>query len=645
MTSGFRVMLLALIALVAMGSVSLGQTNYFFRPVTLPTGAPPLPAPAGLDGNWYTEADGDPNTTGGTNWYDANGQNFIPAFDFGNGERAFIENGGTAIVNSSGTYQPGQIVMGSAGNTSGTLEIQSGGTIASRIGTAVNGNITVGSAGGIGTLRVLPGGTITGEGSLAQGTNTSNLIRVGGLTGAIATLTAASAVMPSKVQVFPNAAFSVTGTSNFSNTTVYTSEITGNGLNGKINIGATATLGGSLALNFNGYTPSVGHNWNVLEATAYSNNFSSVTSNATLASNQAFVVSKPSVGGGQTAYNVSVQEVLVLEVNRDNGEARLRHPGGANIQLDGYFIGSTAGSLKPGSWSSWDAGNLFGGDWLATAATANNLGELKPVGDATLNGGNTLNYNFGSVYDPYAGAFGTVSEDLVFGYRRSDGTQFPGRVVYSGTKFNTLMLQVDPTGTGDAFLKNTSDTTVEIDAYDIRSTAGRLAPGTAASLDGAANAWISVNSTANLLGEVNQSGWTTLAPGASFNLGKLYLGGTQDLQLAFLLKGQASPTPGQVHYLAATGGVQGDYNNNGIVDAADYTLWRNNLGQPAGALQNRNPLNSGNINQTDYTYWKQRFGATSGSGSIGTSQVPEPSAYLLLVVGLGLLTATRRGER
>lgn len=643
MNSGNRVLCLALLAVAAMSSVSFGQTNYFFRPVTLPVGASPLPAPPGLNGNWYTEEDGDPNTSGGANWYTADGlQNFIPAFDFGLGERAFIENGGTAIVNSLGPYQPGQIVMGSAGGTSGTLEIQSGGTITSKIGGGVNGNINVGSTGGTGTLRVLPGGTITAEGQLVQGNNSANLIRIGGAGVGTATVTAATANLASRVEVFPNAAVTINGSTNLAATTIYAPQITQNGVNGKLEVGTTATLNGQLNLSFVGYNPSLGHNWNVLEAGSIIGNFTSITTNATLASNQAFVITKPAAGS-QTAYNVSVQEVLVLEVNRDNGEARLRHPGSAAIQLDGYFIGSDAGSLKPGSWNNWDTPNLFGGDWLATDARADNLGELKIAGNHTFNGGNTLNYNFGSIFDPYAGPFGTVSEDLEFSYRRSDGTQFPGKVIYSGTKFNTLLLQVDPTGTGDAFLKNTSDTTVEIDAYDIRSAAGRLAPGAAASLDGAANAWISVSSSANLLGEVNQSGWTTLAPGASFNLGKLYLGGAQDLQLAFLLKGQENATPGHVLYQAATGGVPGDYNENGIVDAADYTLWRNNFNGSSTALKNRNPLNSGNINQADYTFWKQRFGSTSGSGSI-SAHVPEPATCWLLVVALGLVAASR-GQR
>jgi hypothetical protein len=58
--------------------------------------------------------------------------------------------------------------------------------------------------------------------------------------------------------------------------------------------------------------------------------------------------------------------------------------------------------------------------------------------------------------------------------------------------------------------------------------------------------------------------------------------------------------------------AQGDYNNNGVVDTADYTVWRNNL-DTNFALPNRNPANTGNVSQADYTTWKQNFGAVSTS--------------------------------
>lgn len=93
--------------------------------------------------------------------------------------------------------------------------------------------------------------------------------------------------------------------------------------------------------------------------------------------------------------------------------------------------------------------------------------------------------------------------------------------------------------------------------------------------------------------------------------------------------------------------VPGDYNGNGIVDAADYTLWRDHLGQTF-SLPNENPAagTPGTVDQEDYDFWKSRFGATSGSGSISLSPsaaVPEPSSCLLLtVIGLFLWAVRRR---
>jgi hypothetical protein len=62
---------------------------------------------------------------------------------------------------------------------------------------------------------------------------------------------------------------------------------------------------------------------------------------------------------------------------------------------------------------------------------------------------------------------------------------------------------------------------------------------------------------------------------------------------------------------SAFGGTIGDYNSDGAVNAADYTVWRDHLGQ-SFALPNRDPANTGTISAADYTSWKSHFG---GSGS------------------------------
>jgi hypothetical protein len=103
---------------------------------------------------------------------------------------------------------------------------------------------------------------------------------------------------------------------------------------------------------------------------------------------------------------------------------------------------------------------------------------------------------------------------------------------------------------------------------------------------------------------------------------------------------QALLSPGlswEVQYVGKTvqlkvvgsAGVPGDYNGNGVVDGADYVVWRK-----GGPLQNE-VATSGSVTPEDYTAWRARFGNTSGAGSIvGGQMVPEPSTGLTLAVSL-----------
>lgn len=96
--------------------------------------------------------------------------------------------------------------------------------------------------------------------------------------------------------------------------------------------------------------------------------------------------------------------------------------------------------------------------------------------------------------------------------------------------------------------------------------------------------------------------------------------------------------------VSAPPALLGDYNGNHVVDAADYVAWRKVNGT-AGPLAN-DPT-PGTVDQTDYAYWAAHFGQTGGAGSalIQGASVPEPSAVLLLAVGLTVApTARRRGR-
>jgi autotransporter-associated beta strand protein len=80
---------------------------------------------------------------------------------------------------------------------------------------------------------------------------------------------------------------------------------------------------------------------------------------------------------------------------------------------------------------------------------------------------------------------------------------------------------------------------------------------------------------------------------------------------------------------AIAAALPGDYNQNGTVDAADYTVWRDHLGD-ANALPNDD---SPGVGPDDYSRWKTNFGNSTGggSGSSANAAVPEPATLVLLI--------------
>jgi hypothetical protein len=94
-------------------------------------------------------------------------------------------------------------------------------------------------------------------------------------------------------------------------------------------------------------------------------------------------------------------------------------------------------------------------------------------------------------------------------------------------------------------------------------------------------------------------------------------------------------------------GIPGDFNLNGLVDAADYTLWRDTLGRTGAGLA---ADASGNniVDTSDFNIWKTNFGqnAASGGGSGAPITVPEPASVALLLVGaLGVATFSAVSRR
>jgi hypothetical protein len=86
-------------------------------------------------------------------------------------------------------------------------------------------------------------------------------------------------------------------------------------------------------------------------------------------------------------------------------------------------------------------------------------------------------------------------------------------------------------------------------------------------------------------------------------------------------------------------GLLGDYDLSGIVDSADYAVWKQafgNIVSPAG--NNADGNGNGKVDAADYTVWRDHLGASlfsgAGSGSFSGNVAPEPNAIVLALFGL-----------
>ena len=122
-----------------------------------------------------------------------------------------------------------------------------------------------------------------------------------------------------------------------------------------------------------------------------------------------------------------------------------------------------------------------------------------------------------------------------------------------------------------------------------------------------------------------------LVPAANTILYVQFVGDTGDLGYLNIMRIVAS---------GVAPGVAGDYNANGVVDAADYVVWRN--ASPTATLPNDST--AGVVDSSDYATWKANFGKTPAGSGLGMgAAVPEPISMPLIAMGaLGLISLSRR---
>ena len=112
--------------------------------------------------------------------------------------------------------------------------------------------------------------------------------------------------------------------------------------------------------------------------------------------------------------------------------------------------------------------------------------------------------------------------------------------------------------------------------------------------------------------------------GARFNTGTLLPDGQKVTQHGFDVAALQTHLLTEVGVGSADGitittGLAGDYNDDGTVDAADYTMWYDG--------------NRPNTTTAGYALWVDNFGQSSASSS-GANPVPEPTNLLLALFAL-----------
>lgn len=90
-------------------------------------------------------------------------------------------------------------------------------------------------------------------------------------------------------------------------------------------------------------------------------------------------------------------------------------------------------------------------------------------------------------------------------------------------------------------------------------------------------------------------------------------------------------------------GIVGDFNDDGKVTAADYALWRDNLGGMTILAHDDTP---GTVDESDYEDWVTNFGGMEMMASGAVTAIPEPLGLSqMLLLAVGILARTKLSRR
>jgi hypothetical protein len=331
-------------------------------------------------------------------------------------------------------------------------------------------------------------------------------------------------------------------------------------------------------------------------------------------SNVTGVLTQEVRGTGTAGLNKGGSGLLKLTTSSVNGNT---YAGTTNVSKGALAVNntvSTASGVGSGNVNVTDSGSgaiLGGTGYIGTSAAPSNVtlvGAANAIGAALYPG------------------------DLIARNASPFVTSVPGILTIHGNlSFDALSsLNVDITGStvGTEYDQVSEHGTVTLGGSSLNINLGSYSPTGSETFNLIDNA--GAQPVSGVFGAINGVAGT-YNEGAAITLGSAtyhitYAGGANHNDV--MLVGSAVPA-----------GVPGDFNGNGVVDMADYVLWRN-----GGPLQNE-ISDAGVVTAQDYTDWRAHFGNTSGSGSsaLGSStSVPEPTSALLALFSVSALLINSR---
>ncbi len=373
----------------------------------------------------------------------------------------------------------------------------------------------------------------------------------------------------------------------------------------------------------------------------------------------AFTLPISSQDGGQISLNLDLSDTVgtLGAGHRGNGSLAVQHEATVSSLTGsiGQNAGSTGAVSVTGTGSTWASGNVLrvgyeGSGTLAIAAggaVSSIVGQIGywagSTGAVTIDGQNSTWATSGNFEVGHSGA-GTLSISAggtVSNYRAWIGykTDSTGEVMVNGegSSWNISddlyvgregsaalsiaaggLVRVDGTLTIDADADAASEGFINMSTGGMLALAGEADDSLVQFLD-------LVNGTdAIRYWDDGLSDWAPITSAISGDDYALRYVTTGNLAGYTLLTVGTLPT------------LPGDYNGNGTVDAADYTVWRDALGQ-GGAVLAADGDGSGTVDEADYAVWKSHFGETIGGGTLANRTVPEPATLLMLLLGMAAM--------